>query len=140
MILLPLRCASKKALLRKQWSLEGSFTVLLDGFVPRKNVVKMFGMPLGIGVWKILEEVLEVLEWVQSVVQQIPSRKDHPAVHERLPPRRVGREHSALRRARILLSVSRETSPSFFTQTFRDNLVRKVRSEVFFITDKNPGA
>mgnify|MGYP000043044426 FL=1 len=27
-----------------------------------------------------------------------------------------------------------------YNDIFRDNLVRKVRSEVFFSTDKNPGA
>ena len=27
-----------------------------------------------------------------------------------------------------------------YKDIFRDNFVRKVRSEVFFITDKNPGA
>lgn len=45
----------KKAPPRKQWSLKGSFTVLLECLVPWQDVVNM------------LEEILEVLERVQAV-------------------------------------------------------------------------
>lgn len=41
-----LRCISKKAPLREQWSLDGSFAVLLDGLVPWQNVVEVLWMPL----------------------------------------------------------------------------------------------
>ena len=57
----------KKAPLCEQWSLEGSFAVLLDGFVPWQDVVEVFGMPLDVGVWQVLEKVLEILERVQAV-------------------------------------------------------------------------
>ena len=57
----------KKAPLRKQWSLDGSFAVLLDGIVPWQDVVEVLWMPLNVGVWQVLEEVLEVLERIQAV-------------------------------------------------------------------------
>ncbi|EEX68156.1 hypothetical protein MITSMUL_05158 [Mitsuokella multacida DSM 20544] len=57
----------KKAPLRKQWSLDGSFAVLLDGIVPWQDVVEVLWMPLDVGVRQVLEEVLEVLERVQAV-------------------------------------------------------------------------
>ena len=57
----------KKAPLRKQWSLDGSFAVLLDGLVPWQDVVEVFGMLLDVSVRQILEEVLEVPERVQAV-------------------------------------------------------------------------
>ena len=57
----------KKAPLCEQWSLEGSFAVLLDGLVPWQDVVEVLWMPLNVGVWQVLEEVLEVLERIQAV-------------------------------------------------------------------------
>ena len=57
----------KKAPLRKQWSLDGSFAVLLDGLVPWQDVVEVLWMPLNVGVRQVLEEVLDVLERVQAV-------------------------------------------------------------------------
>lgn len=57
----------KKAPLREQWSLDGSFAVLLDGLVPWQDVVEVLWMPLNVGVWQVLEEVSEVLERVQAV-------------------------------------------------------------------------
>nr|WP_278832501.1 hypothetical protein [Mitsuokella multacida] len=57
----------KKAPLREQWSLDGSFAVLLDGLVPWQDVVEVLWMPLDVGVRQVLEEVLEVLERVQVV-------------------------------------------------------------------------
>ena len=50
-----------------QWSLDGSFAVLLDDLVPWQDVVEVLGMPLDVGVRQVLEEVLEVLERVQAV-------------------------------------------------------------------------
>lgn len=52
----------KKAPLREQWSLDGSFAVLLDDLVPWQDVVEVLWMSLDVGVWQVLEEVLEVLE------------------------------------------------------------------------------
>lgn len=40
----------KKAPLREQWSLEGSFAVLLDGFVPWQDIVEVLWMLLDVGV------------------------------------------------------------------------------------------
>ena len=57
----------KKAPLREQWSLDGSFAVLLDGLVPWQDVIEVLWMTLGVGVRQVLEEVLEVLERVQAV-------------------------------------------------------------------------
>ena len=57
----------KKAPLREQWSLDGSFAVLLDPLVPWQDVVEVLWMPLDVGVRQVLEEVLEVLERVQAV-------------------------------------------------------------------------
>ena len=57
----------KKAPLCEQWSLEGSFAVLLDGLVPWQDVVEVLWMPLNVGVRQVLEEVLEVLERIQAV-------------------------------------------------------------------------
>ena len=57
----------KKAPLREQWSLDGSFAVLLDDLVPWQDVVEVLWMSLDVGVWQVLEEVLEVLERIQSV-------------------------------------------------------------------------
>lgn len=57
----------KKVPLREQWSLDGSFTVLLDDLVPWQDVVEVLWMPLDVGVRQVLEEVLEVLERVQVV-------------------------------------------------------------------------
>ena len=57
----------KKAPLREQWSLDGSFAVLLDGLVPWQDVVEVLWMPLDVGVRQVFEEVLEVLERVQVV-------------------------------------------------------------------------
>ena len=57
----------KKAPLREQWSLDGSFAVLLDGLVPWQDVVEVLGMPLDVSIRQVLEEVLEVLERVQAV-------------------------------------------------------------------------
>lgn len=49
----------KKAPLRKQWSLDGSFAVLLDGLVPWQDVVEVLGMPLDVSIRQVFEEVLE---------------------------------------------------------------------------------
>lgn len=57
----------KKAPLRKQWSFDGSFAVLLDGLVPWQDVVEVLGMPLDVSIRQVLEEVLNVLERVQAV-------------------------------------------------------------------------
>ena len=57
----------KKAPLREQWSLDGSFAVLLDGLVPWQDVIEVLWMPLDVGVWQVLKEVLEVLVWIQAV-------------------------------------------------------------------------
>lgn len=57
----------KKAPLREQWSLEGSFAVLLDDLVPWQDVVEVLWMPLDVGVRQVLEEVLKVLERVQAI-------------------------------------------------------------------------
>ena len=57
----------KKAPLREQWSLDGSFAVLLDGLVPWQDVIEVLWMTLDVGVRQVLEEVLEVLERIQSV-------------------------------------------------------------------------
>ena len=58
----------KKAPLREQWSLDGcSFTVLLDNLVPWQDVIEVLWMPLDVGVWQVLKEVLEVLVWIQAV-------------------------------------------------------------------------
>ena len=57
----------KKAPLREQWSLDGSFAVLLDGLVPWQDVIEVLWMPLDVGVRQVLKEVLEVLEWIQAV-------------------------------------------------------------------------
>ena len=48
----------KKAPLREQWSLDGSFAVLLDGLVPWQDVVEVLWMPLDVGVRQVLEEVM----------------------------------------------------------------------------------
>lgn len=54
----------KKAPLREQWSLDGSFAVLLDGLVPWQDVVEVLWMPLDVGVRQVLEEVLERVQVV----------------------------------------------------------------------------
>ena len=61
----------KKAPLREQWSLDGSFAVLLDGLVPWQDVVEVLWMPLDVGVRQVLEEVLEVLEGFAVVVDDL---------------------------------------------------------------------
>lgn len=48
----------KKAPLREQWSLDGSFAVLLDDLVPWQDVVEVLWMPLDVGVRQVLEEVM----------------------------------------------------------------------------------
>ena len=57
----------KKAPLREQWSLDGSFAVLLDGLVPWQDVVEVLWIPRDISIRQMFEEVLEVLERVQAV-------------------------------------------------------------------------
>ena len=57
----------KKAPLREQWSLEGSFAVFLDDLVPWQDVVEVLWMPLDVGVRQVLKEVIEVLERIQAV-------------------------------------------------------------------------
>ena len=57
----------KKAPLREQWSLDGSFAVFLDDLVPWQDVVEVLWMPLDVGVRQMFEEVLEVLERIQAV-------------------------------------------------------------------------
>ena len=42
--------------------MDGSFAVLLDDLVPWQDVVEVLWMSLDVGVWQVLEEVLEVLE------------------------------------------------------------------------------
>ena len=57
----------KKAPLHEQWSLDGSFAVLLDDLIPWQEVVEVLWMPLDISIRQVLKEVLEVLERVQAV-------------------------------------------------------------------------
>ena len=57
----------KKAPLREQWSLDGSFAVLLDCLVPWQDVIEVLWMSLDVGVRQVFEEVLEVLERIQAV-------------------------------------------------------------------------
>lgn len=56
----------EKAPLRKQWNFENSFAILLDDFVLRREVIKVIGMLLDVGSLQVLEEVLNVMEWVQN--------------------------------------------------------------------------
>ena len=56
----------EKAPLRKQWNFENSFAVLLDDFVLRREVIKVIGILLDVGSLQVLEEVLNVMEWVQN--------------------------------------------------------------------------
>lgn len=57
----------KKVPLHEQWSLDGSFVVLLDGLVPWQDVVGVLWMLLDVSIRQVLKEVLEVLERVQAV-------------------------------------------------------------------------
>ena len=70
----------KKAPLREQWSLDGSFAVLLDDLVPWQDVIEVLWMPLDVGVRQVLEEAFEVLERVQvaSVGSPVFCQADFP--------------------------------------------------------------
>lgn len=78
----------KKAPLREQWSLDGSFAVLLDDLVPWQDVVEVLWMSLDVGVRQVLEEVLELLERVLFSVKQISlfSSSEFPIVIVRQSP------------------------------------------------------
>ena len=45
----------KKAPLCEQWSLDGSFAVLLDGLVPWQDVVEVLWMPLDVSIRQVLK-------------------------------------------------------------------------------------